>query len=173
MPPSTAAEPPDSPLPAPRGTTGTRCAAAQRTAVCTCSASSARTTASGVPADDVAGPVEAVLLHGVGVGDDHPVGQGVGQLGERVHGAMEPLLTTGDGSLLVGVRDVGQLPPDQHHEDRRAGEREPERRGDAPLLGEQRRRSPEPTTRPPYDADHVDAADPALQLRRARPAAGR
>ena len=51
MPPSTALEPPDSPLPAPRGTTGTRCAAAQRTAVCTCPASSARTTATGVPAD--------------------------------------------------------------------------------------------------------------------------
>ena len=33
MPPSTADDPPLSPLPAPRGTTGTRCAAAQRTAV--------------------------------------------------------------------------------------------------------------------------------------------
>ncbi len=50
MPPSTADEPPDSPLPAPRGTTATRCAAAQRTATCTCSACSARTTAAGVPA---------------------------------------------------------------------------------------------------------------------------
>ncbi len=35
MPPSTAVEPPDSPLPAPRGTTGTSWAAAHRTAVCT------------------------------------------------------------------------------------------------------------------------------------------
>ncbi len=51
MPPSTALEPPLSPLPAPRGTTGTRCSAAHRTAVCTCPASSARTTAAGVPAD--------------------------------------------------------------------------------------------------------------------------
>ena len=51
MPPSTAEEPPDSPLPAPRGTTGTRCAAAQRTAVWTWLASSALTTASGVPAE--------------------------------------------------------------------------------------------------------------------------
>src|SRR3954468_6494590 len=51
MPPSTALDPPDNPLPAPRGTTGTRCAAAQRTAICTCAASSARTTAAGVPAD--------------------------------------------------------------------------------------------------------------------------
>ncbi len=51
MPSSTALDPPDSPLPAPRGTTGTRWAAAQRTAVCTWPASSARTTATGVPAD--------------------------------------------------------------------------------------------------------------------------
>src|SRR4029078_11754159 len=51
MPPSTALEPPDSPLPAPRGTTGTRCAAAQRNAVCTWPGSSARKTATGVPAD--------------------------------------------------------------------------------------------------------------------------
>ena len=49
--PSTAVEPPDSPLPAPRGTTLTPCSAAHRTAVCTCSALSARTTAAGVPAD--------------------------------------------------------------------------------------------------------------------------
>ena len=50
IPPSTALDPPDNPLPAPRGTTGTPCSAAHRTAVCTCSASSARTTATGVPA---------------------------------------------------------------------------------------------------------------------------
>jgi hypothetical protein len=35
MPPSTALDPPDSPEPAPRGTTGTPCVAAHRTAVCT------------------------------------------------------------------------------------------------------------------------------------------
>ena len=39
MPPSTADEPPDSPLPAPRGTTGTPCSAAQRTVACTSAAS--------------------------------------------------------------------------------------------------------------------------------------
>ena len=50
MPPSTAHDPPDSPLPAPRGTTGTPCAAAQRTAVWTSVSSRARTTAIGVPA---------------------------------------------------------------------------------------------------------------------------
>ncbi len=50
MPPSTALDPPDSPLPAPRGTTGTPWAAAQRTVACTSAASRARTTAIGVPA---------------------------------------------------------------------------------------------------------------------------
>ena len=35
MPPSTAVEPPDSPDPAPRGTTGTRCRLAQRSTACT------------------------------------------------------------------------------------------------------------------------------------------
>jgi hypothetical protein len=50
IPPSTALAPPDSPEPAPRGTTGTRCFAAHLTATCTWSASSARTTATGVPA---------------------------------------------------------------------------------------------------------------------------
>ncbi len=49
--PSTAEEPPDRPLPAPRGTTGTRCSAAQRTAACTSAALVARTTASGLPAE--------------------------------------------------------------------------------------------------------------------------
>src|SRR3954454_483618 len=50
-PPSTALAPPDRPLPAPRGTTGTPCAVPQRRAVCTGAASSAGTTAIGVPAD--------------------------------------------------------------------------------------------------------------------------
>ena len=50
MPSSTAVAPPDSPLPAPRGTTGTRWALAQRMTVCTCSVVSGRTTASGLPA---------------------------------------------------------------------------------------------------------------------------
>ena len=50
MPPSTASAPPDSPDPAPRGTTGMPCALAQRIVTCTCSAVSARTAASGVPA---------------------------------------------------------------------------------------------------------------------------
>ena len=50
MPPSTALAPPESPDPAPRGTTGTRWCAAQRIAVCTWSADSARTTATAVPA---------------------------------------------------------------------------------------------------------------------------
>src|SRR5919107_3325859 len=49
--PSTAVEPPDRPLPAPRGTTGTRCSAAQRTATCTSVALVARTTARGRPAE--------------------------------------------------------------------------------------------------------------------------
>ena len=48
--PSTADEPPDSPLPAPRGTTARPCAAANRTAACTSSVVDARTTASGTPA---------------------------------------------------------------------------------------------------------------------------
>ena len=49
MPPSTAVAPPDSPEPAPRGTTGTRCAAAQRTAAWTSAVQVARTTARGLP----------------------------------------------------------------------------------------------------------------------------
>src|SRR3712207_104178 len=49
--PSTAVELPDRPLPAPRGTTGTRCSAAQRTATCTSLAVAARTTARGRPAE--------------------------------------------------------------------------------------------------------------------------
>ncbi len=50
MPPSTAVAPPDSPEPAPRGTTGTECAVAQRITAATSSVLRARTTASGVPA---------------------------------------------------------------------------------------------------------------------------
>ena len=50
IPPSTALAPPERPDPAPRGTTGTPYAAAHRTAACTWPASSARTTAIGVPA---------------------------------------------------------------------------------------------------------------------------
>ena len=48
-PPSTAEEPPDRLVPAPRGVIGTRCSAAQRTVACTWSASVGRTTASGMP----------------------------------------------------------------------------------------------------------------------------
>ena len=50
IPSSTADEPPESPLPAPRGTTGTPYFAAQRTAVWTSEASPALTTATGMPA---------------------------------------------------------------------------------------------------------------------------
>lgn len=48
---SRAVAPPDRPLPAPRGTTGTRLAVAQRSTVCTSSVRRGRTTASGLPAD--------------------------------------------------------------------------------------------------------------------------
>lgn len=51
MPLSRAVAPPDRPLPAPRGTTGTRFAVAQRSTVCTSSVRRGRTTASGLPAD--------------------------------------------------------------------------------------------------------------------------
>src|SRR4051794_8016786 len=51
--PSTAVAPPASPVPAPRGTTGTRCSLAQRSAVCTCAAQPARTTARGSPGTSV------------------------------------------------------------------------------------------------------------------------
>jgi hypothetical protein len=50
MPPSTAVAPPESPLPAPRGTTGTRCAVAHRRTAWTSSVLVGRTTANGVPA---------------------------------------------------------------------------------------------------------------------------
>ena len=50
IPPSTADEPPDRLVPAPRGMIGTRFSAHQRTTVCTWAASVGRTTASGVPA---------------------------------------------------------------------------------------------------------------------------
>ena len=49
-PPSTALAPPERPDPAPRGTTGTRCAVAQRSAAETSSVDRARTTARGMPA---------------------------------------------------------------------------------------------------------------------------
>src|SRR6185312_11218448 len=51
MPPSSAVAPPERPLPAPRGTTGTRWALAHRMTICTCSVVSGRTTANGLPAD--------------------------------------------------------------------------------------------------------------------------
>ena len=44
MPPATPLDEPASPDPAPRGTTGTRCAAATRTTCCTCVTSAAKTT---------------------------------------------------------------------------------------------------------------------------------
>ena len=48
--PSTPADPPDSPLPAPRGTTGTRCSVAIRMIVATSSVVDGSATASGKPA---------------------------------------------------------------------------------------------------------------------------
>ncbi len=51
IPPSRAVAPPDSPVPAPRGTTAMRCLVAQRSTVWTSSVRVGRTTASGVPAD--------------------------------------------------------------------------------------------------------------------------
>src|SRR3954454_10811280 len=51
--PSTAVAPPARPVPAPRGTTGTRCSLAQRSAVRTCAAQPARTTARGSPGASV------------------------------------------------------------------------------------------------------------------------
>ena len=51
IPSSSAVAPPDRPLPAPRVTTGTRLAVAQRSTVCTSSVRRGRTTASGLPAD--------------------------------------------------------------------------------------------------------------------------
>ena len=53
MHPSTATDPPESPVPAPRVTTGTRCALAQRSAVCTSAVSETRTTAMGRPTSTV------------------------------------------------------------------------------------------------------------------------
>gem|GEM_PF-6409826 len=47
--PSTAVAPPARPVPAPRGTTGTRCALAQRRVATTSSTDSARTTPRGIP----------------------------------------------------------------------------------------------------------------------------
>ena len=70
--------------------------------------------------------------------------------------------------LLVGVRDVRELAPDQRQEQRGPDEREPERRGHAPDA----RRSAPPTRgahhQPAVDADHVDARHPALELGRHR-----
>ena len=51
MPLSKAVAPPDNPLPAPRGTTATRCRLAHRSTACTSSVRRGRTTAIGFPAD--------------------------------------------------------------------------------------------------------------------------
>jgi hypothetical protein len=53
MHPSTATDPPESPVPAPRVTTGTPCALAQRNTVCTSLVSETRTTARGRPTSTV------------------------------------------------------------------------------------------------------------------------
>ena len=73
--PSTAEAPPESPLPAPRGTTGTPCSAANRTAAWTSSVDPARTTASGDARVGVVGAVPAVLVHPLRVDDDHVVAE--------------------------------------------------------------------------------------------------
>ncbi len=167
IPPSTALDPPDRPLPAPRAERpGPGARAAQRTAACTWSASSARTTASGLPAVDVLGPVEAVLLHRVGVGDHHAVRQGSGQLGERVHAPMQPL-TPAAMACFVRVGDVPELPPDQREGEPGPDEREPPRRHDPAPVRDQatEERADEHAA---HHADHVDRADPALELRRHR-----
>ena len=49
MAPSTAMAPPESPVPAPRGTSGTRCRAARRTMALTSAVLPGKTTASGRP----------------------------------------------------------------------------------------------------------------------------
>ena len=66
-----------------------------------------------------------------------------------------------------------ELAPDQHHEQRRAGEGEPERRGDAPVLREHAPDRRSPTHQPAVDADHVDARRPGPGARSAPPAAAR
>ena len=60
----------------------------------------------------------------------------------RSHVQMVRTPRRGRTRLLVRVRDVRELPPDEDDEHRRPGEREPERRRDAVVLGERRRRWP-------------------------------
>src|ERR1700751_948164 len=96
---SSAVAPPDRPLPAPRGTTGTRLDVAQRSTVWTCSVLRGRTTATGFAGRGVESTVLAVPLGNGGVGDDSPVGQAGDQTGQRirVHG---PILRPGFDSEL-------------------------------------------------------------------------
>ncbi len=69
--PSTADAPPDSPLPAPRGTTGRSLAAANRTAACTSSVDPDPHHRQRDARVGVVGAVPAVLVHPLRVGDDH------------------------------------------------------------------------------------------------------
>src|SRR5690606_16649665 len=66
---------------------------------------------------------------------------------------------------LSGVSDVTELAPHERERGARADEREPERRGDPPRLGED---APErlPDDAAAEHADHVDRADATLELRR-------
>src|SRR5688572_11773347 len=129
MPPSRALAPPESPVPAPRGTTGTPCSAAQRTAVCTWVASCARTTASGVPACGSCErsqryfSVRSTSDTTTSSGSDaiRPASASVrASAGSADMGAMQPRRTTGaagsaagERGFLVGVGDVAELAPHQ------------------------------------------------------------
>ena len=82
-PPSTAEEPPDRLVPAPRGVIGTRCSAAQRTVACTWSASVGPDHRQRHTGAGVAGPVVPVVLQRRRVGHHDTVGQGGDQATPR------------------------------------------------------------------------------------------
>ena len=65
--------------------------------------------------------------------------------------------------VIVCLRDSRQFAPEQDHEDRRADEREPERRGDAESGGEQTADS-RTHDQAAEHAYRIHAADPALKM---------
>ena len=75
MPPSTAVAPPDSPVPIPRGTTAIRLAVAHRRTVCTSSVRRRPDHGHRGAGVGIGGPVLAIGLQNVRVGDDGAVGK--------------------------------------------------------------------------------------------------
>ena len=115
-PPSTAVDPPDSPEPAPRGTTGTRCALAQRSTACTSSVQVARTTASGTPGVLAGSAVLPVTGDHLRVGTRAPAGRPAASSASGAAPGCSPAESTLEEVMSAAFADARGRSAGAHHD---------------------------------------------------------